>query len=168
EIGTMEQLIVSPIKPIELILGKMAPFAVISFIDLAFIACLGVLWFKVPIRGSILLLVGTTCIYLLTTLGAGLFISTVSSTQQEAAMSLFLFLFPMNLLSGFVFPISSMPQPVQYVTYLVPLRYYLEILRGIFLKGVGVQILWPQILALLVIGITVISLSSLRFHKRLG
>ena len=168
EIGTMEQLIVSPIKPIELILGKLAPFAVISFIELAIIACIGVFWFKVPIRGSIPLLLGATCIYLLTTLGAGLFISTISSTQQEAAMSLFLFLFPMNLLSGFVFPISSMPQPVQYVTRIVPLRYYLEILRGIFLKGVGIQILWPQILALLAIGITVISLSSLRFRKRLG
>ncbi len=168
EIGTMEQLIVSPIKPIELILGKMAPFALISFIDLAFIAGVGVLWFKIPIRGSILLLIGSTCIYLLTTLGAGLFISTISSTQQEAAMSMFLFLFPMNLLSGFVFPITSMPKAVQYLTYIVPLRYFLEILRGIFLKGVGIAILWPQLLALLIIGTSVITLSSLRFHKRLA
>jgi len=168
EIGTMEQLIVSPIKPIELILGKMAPFAVISFIDLAFIAAVGVLWFKIPIRGSIFLLIVATCIYLLTTLGAGLFISTVSATQQEAAMTMFLFLFPMNLLSGFVFPITSMPRAVQYLTYIIPLRYYLEILRAIFLKGTGIQILWPQILALLAIGTTVITLSSLRFHKRLG
>jgi ABC-2 type transport system permease protein len=168
EIGTMEQLIVSPIKPIELILGKLAPFAVISFIDLTFIAGVGVLWFKIPIRGSILLLVGSTCIYLLTTLGIGLFISTICSTQQEAAMSMGLFLMPVNLLSGFMFPITSMPTVMQYVTYLNPLRYYLEILRGIFLKGIGIQILWPQILALLVIGISVISLSSLRFRKRLG
>lgn len=168
EIGTMEQLIVSPIKPIELILGKLAPFAVISFIDIIFIAVIGVLWFKVPMRGSILLLAGATCVYLLTTLGAGLFISTICSTQQEAAMTMFLFLFPMNLLSGFAFPITSMPLAAQYLTYLVPLRYYLEILRGIFLKGVGLSILWPQILALLVIGVIAISLSSLRFHKRLG
>jgi ABC-2 type transport system permease protein len=168
EIGTMEQLIVSPIKPIELILGKLAPFAVISFIDLTFIAGVGVLWFKIPIRGSILLLVGSTCIYLLTTLGIGLFISTICSTQQEAAMSMGLFLMPVNLLSGFMFPITSMPTVMQYLTYLNPLRYYLEILRGIFLKGIGIQILWPQILALLVIGISVISLSSLRFRKRLG
>jgi ABC-2 type transport system permease protein len=168
EIGTMEQLLVSPIKPIELILGKLAPFAVISFIDLTFIAGVGVMWFKIPIRGSILLLVGSTCIYLLTTLGIGLFISTICSTQQEAAMSMGLFLMPVNLLSGFMFPITSMPTVMQYLTYLNPLRYYLEILRGIFLKGIGIQILWPQILALLVIGISVISLSSLRFHKRLG
>jgi ABC-2 type transport system permease protein len=168
EIGTMEQLIVSPIKPIELILGKIAPFAVISFIDLIFIACVGVLWFKVPIRGSVILLIGSTCVYLLTTLGAGLFISTISSTQQEAAMSMFLFLFPVNLLSGFMFPITSMPVIVQYITLVNPLRYYLEILRGIFLKGIGINILWPQISALLVIGTAVISLSSLRFHKRLG
>jgi len=167
EIGTMEQLIVSPIKPIELILGKMAPFAVISFIDLIFIACVGVLLFKIPIRGSILLLAGSTCIYLLTTLGAGLFISTISSTQQEAAMSMFLFLFPVNLLSGFVFPVTSMPIAIQYLTLLNPLRYYLEILRGIFLKGIGISVLWPQILTLLIIGTSVITLSSLRFHKRL-
>jgi ABC-2 type transport system permease protein len=168
EIGTMEQLLVSPIKPIELILGKLVPFAVLSFIDLIFIAAIGVLWFKIPIRGSILLLFGATCIYLLTTLGAGLFISTISSTQQEAAMSVFLFLPVMNLLSGFAFPITSMPKVAQYFTYLIPLRYYLEIVRGIFLKGVGLNILWPQISVLFVIGISVISLSSLRFHKRLG
>ena len=168
EIGTMEQLLVSPIKPIELILGKLAPFAVISFIDLTFIAGVGVLWFKIPIRGSILLLVGSTCVYLLTTLGVGLFISTICSTQQEAAMSIFLFLPAMNLLSGFAFPISSMPKAAQYLTYVIPLRYYLEIVRGIFLKGVGINILWPQILALLVIGTSIITLSSLRFHKRLG
>ncbi len=167
EIGTMEQLIVSPIKPIELILGKIAPFAVISFIDLFFIAGLGMLLFKIPMRGSIFLLAGSTAIYLLTTLGVGLFISTVSSTQQEAGMSMFLFLFPANLLSGFVFPITSMPVPVQYLTLLNPLRYYLEILRGIFLKGLGLNILWPQILTLLIIGTSVITLSSLRFHKRL-
>jgi len=167
EIGTMEQLMVSPIKPIELILGKLVPFAVLSFIDLAFIAALGVFWFRIPIRGSILLLFGSTCVYLLTTLGIGLFISTIASTQQEASMSIFLFLPVMNLLSGFAFPITSMPQAVQYFTYLIPLRYYLEIVRGIFLKGVGLNILWPQILILLVIGLSVISLSSLRFHKRL-
>jgi ABC-2 type transport system permease protein len=168
EIGTMEQLLVSPIKPIELIVGKIVPFAAIGFIDLIFIAGVGVLWFKIPIRGSMLLLVGLTCIYLLTTLGVGLFISTVSSTQQEAAMSIFLFLPVMNLLSGFAFPITSMPKVAQYLTYLIPLRYYLEIVRGIFLKGVGINILWPQTLALLVMGIAVIAFSSLRFHKRLG
>lgn len=168
EIGTMEQLIVSPIKPIELILGKIAPFAVISFIDLAFIAAVGALWFKIPIRGSILFLLGATCVYLLTTLGIGLFISTISSTQQEASMSMFLFLFPANLLSGFAFPITSMPVPIQYLTLINPLRYYLEILRGIFMKGSGISVLWPQMAVLLVIGVSIITMSSLRFHKRLG
>ncbi|MBM3245771.1 MAG: ABC transporter permease [Candidatus Omnitrophica bacterium] len=168
EIGTMEQLLVSPIKPIEFILGKLAPFAALSFIDLIFIALTGILWFHIPMRGSLLLLVGATCIYLLTTLGAGLFISTISSTQQEAAMSVFLFLPVMNLFSGFAFPITSMPKAAQYFTYIIPLRYYLEIVRGIFLKGVGINILWPQLSALLVIGVSVIAMSSLRFHKRLG
>lgn len=168
EIGTMEQLIVSPIKPVELILGKISPFAMISFIELTFIAGTGVLWFHIPIRGSILMLIGSTCIYLLTTLGVGLLISTISTTQQEAAMSLFLFLFPVNLLSGFVFPITSMPKTVQYLTFLNPLRYYLEILRGIFLKGIGIRILWPQLSVLLVMGIIIILLSSARFHKNLG
>jgi ABC-2 type transport system permease protein len=167
EIGTMEQLIVSPVKPVELILGKIAPFALISFVELTFIAGVGVLWFHIPIRGSILLLIGSTCVYLLTTLGVGLFISTVSATQQEASMSLFLFLFPLNLLSGFAFPITSMPKAAQYLTYINPLRYYLEILRGIFLKGAGIRILWPQLLILFIIGSTVITLSSARFRKRL-
>lgn len=168
EIGTMEQLLVSPITPLELMLGKLTPFAVISFIDLIFVTCVGVLWFKIPMRGSMLLLFGSTCIYLLATLGIGLFISTISSTQQEAAMSVFLFLPAMNLLSGFAFPISSMPVFAQYITYLIPLRYYLEIVRGIFLKGVGIDILWPQLAALFIMGIGIITLSSLRFHKRLG
>ncbi|MCM8796398.1 MAG: ABC transporter permease [Candidatus Omnitrophica bacterium] len=167
EIGTMEQLLVSPIRPIEFILGKLTPFVVISFIDIIFIAAVGVLWFKIPLRGSMLLLIDSTCIYLLTTLGVGLFISSISSTQQEAAMSVFLFLPVMNLLSGFAFPITSMPKLVQYLTYIIPLRYYLEIVRGIFLKGVGINILWPQILVLLIIGVGVITISSLRFHKRL-
>ena len=167
EIGTMEQLIVSPIKPIELILGKLVPFAIISIMDLIFIAGVGVLWFKVPIRGSPLLLFGATIIYLLTTLGIGLFISTISSTQQEASMSMFLFLFPANLLSGFMFPIPNMPVIIRYLTLLNPLRYYLEIIRGIFLKGIGIRILWPQILTLFVMGVIIITVSSLRFRKRL-
>jgi ABC-2 type transport system permease protein len=168
EIGTMEQLIVSPIKPIELILGKMTPFAILSFVDLTFITLVGVLWFKIPIRGNILLLVVCTMIYLLTSLGAGLLISTICSTQQEASMSIFLFFFPANLLSGFVFPIQNMPQIIQYVTYINPLRYYLEIIRGIFLKGNGIEFLWPQMLILFLIGIAMITMSSLRFRKRLG
>ena len=168
EIGTIEQLIVSPIKPFELIIGKLAPFAIIALINVSLITLVGTLWFKVPIRGSLLLLFGSTMIYLLTSLGVGLFISTLSSTQQEAAMSMFLFFFPANLLSGFMFPIANMPKIIQYATYLNPLRYYLVILRGVFLKGVGIGILWPEIAALTVMGVCVITFSSLRFHKRLG
>jgi len=168
EIGTIEQLIVSPIKPFELILGKLTPFAIIAIMDVIFVTLIGVLWFRIPIRGDPLLLLGATAIYLLTSLGIGLFISTISATQQEAMMSTFLFFFPANLLSGFMFPIANMPKLIQYITYINPLRYYLVILRGIFLKGSGVNILWPQMLALFVIGIAVIMMSSLRFHKRLG
>ncbi len=167
EIGTIEQLIVSPIKPFELILGKLTPFAIIGLVDAVLVTLVGVLWFKVPIQGNILLLLGSTCLYLLTTLGIGLFISTLASTQQEAMMSTFFFYFPAVLLSGFMFPIANMPKIIQYITYLNPLRYFLIILRGIFLKGSGVNILWPQMLVLLVMGMGILFLSSMRFQKRL-
>jgi ABC-2 type transport system permease protein len=168
EIGTIEQLIVSPLKPVELILGKLIPFAVIAFIEVAFITSVGVLWFKLPIRGSLVLLFGSTFIYLFTSLGIGLFISTISSTQQEAMMSTFLFIFPANLLSGLIFPIANMPKIVQWITFINPLRYYMVILRGIFLKGTGLSILWPQMLFLLLIGIVILTISTLRFRKTLG
>jgi len=168
EIGTMEQLIVSPIKPIELILGKITPFGIIAVIQMVIIATVGVLWFNIPLRGSIPLLFGATLIYLLTSLGIGLFISTISATQQEAMMSVFLFYFPAILLSGFAYPIANMPQWVQIITIFNPLKYYLIILRGIFLKGVGIPVLWNQMLALLVMGAVVITASSLRFRKNLG
>jgi ABC-2 type transport system permease protein len=168
EIGTMEQLIVSPIKPIELILGKITPFGIIAIVQMIMIATVGVLWFHIPLIGSIPLLFGSTLIYLLTSLGIGLFISTVSSTQQEAMMSIFLFYFPAILLSGFAYPVANMPQWVQIITIFNPLKYYLIILRSIFLKGVGIFVLWDEILALLVMGIVVITASSLRFRKNLG
>jgi len=168
EIGTMEQLIVSPLRPIELILGKLTPFAVIALVQVTFVTAVAELWFQIPMRGSLLLLLGCTMIYLLTSLGVGLFISTLSATQQEAMMSTFLFFFPANLLSGFMYPIQNMPVAIQYVTYLNPLRYYLVILRGIFLKGVGFRILYPQMIALLIIGLAVITFSALRFRRSLG
>ncbi len=168
EIGTMEQLIVSPIRPFELILGKLAPFAVIALAQVIMITTVGVLWFHVPIRGSLVFLFISTLIYLLTSLGFGLLISTVSATQQEAMMSVFLFYFPALLLSGFAYPIANMPQIIQYITVLNPLRYFLVILRGIFLKGAGIEILWPQLAALLVMGVCVLTISSMRFQKRLG
>lgn len=168
EIGTMEQLIVSPIRPLELILGKLTPFGIIAIAQVVLISLVGVLWFKIPLRGSIPLLFGSTLIYLMTSLGIGLLISTISSTQQEAMMSVFLFYFPSMLLSGFAYPIANMPMWVQYITYLNPLRYYLVIIRSIFLKGVGLRVLWDEMFILLLIGIVVITVSSLRFHKRLG
>ncbi len=167
EIGTMEQLMVTPIRPAELILGKTLPFALIGFFDVILITAVAVFWFAIPIQGSLFLLFGATALYLLSTLGIGLFISTVSRTQQQALMSTFFFYLPAVLLSGFMFPIANMPAAVQYVTYANPLGYFLVIIRGIFLKGNGSTVLWPQMLALLILGATVITASSLRFRKRL-
>lgn len=168
EIGTMEQLMVTPIRPAELILGKTIPFAIIGFFDMFLVTLVGVIWFDVPIRGSIPLLVLATAVYLLSVLGFGLFISTVSRTQQQAMMATFLFFVPAILLSGLMFPIENMPVLIQYITYLNPLRYFLVIIRGIFLKGIGMTILWPQFLALFLLGASVVATSSLRFKKRLG
>ncbi len=168
EIGTMEQLIVSPLKPLELIFGKLVPFGVIALIQTSLITTLGIFWFHIPFRGSLLLLVFSTCIYLFTSLGAGLFISTIASTQQEAMMSVFLFYMPTFLLSGFAYPIENMPTIIQWFTFINPMRYFLTIVRGIFLKGVGIDILWSQLLFLFIIGMIVITLSTLRFRKKLA
>jgi ABC-2 type transport system permease protein len=144
------------------------PFALIGFADVIGITLVGVLWFEVPIRGNLLLLLGATTLYLMTTLGVGLLISTVSGTQQQAMMSTFFFYFPAVLLSGFMFPIANMPELVQWLTYLNPLRYFLVIVRGIFLKGVGPSILWPQMAALAVMGLAMLWLASRRFRKTLA
>jgi ABC-2 type transport system permease protein len=133
---------------------------------MALITIVGISWFGVPIRGSILLLFFSTGVYILSALGIGLFISTVSKTQQQALMATMLFYMPAILLSGFAFPVENMPLFFQYVTWLNPLRFYLVIIRGIFLKGVGISILWPYITALFILGISVIALASLRFRKR--
>ena len=167
EIGTMEQLMVSPIRPIELMLGKLLPFAVIGLVDVAVVSTAALAVFRVPFRGNALLLLGSAVLFLLTTLGAGLFISTVSQTQQQAVMSSFFFFMPAFMLSGFTFPIRNMPVPVQYLTYADPLRYFIEIVRGVFLKGTGSDILWPQMAALALFGVTVLGLSAARFRKRL-
>lgn len=168
EIGTMEQLIVSPLKPLELIIGKLLPFGIIALVQIVLITVLGVLWFQVPLRGNLVLLLFCTCIYLFTTLGIGLFISTISSTQQEAMMSVFLFYLPTVLLSGFAYPIANMPRFIQFFTYFNPLRYFMVVIRGIFLKGVGITILWQQLVPLLIIGLCVIVLSSMQFGKKMG
>ncbi len=167
EIGTMEQVMVSPIRPVELILGKTIPFALIGYMDVALVTFVGVFLFEVPIRGSIALLLLATTLYLLSSLGIGLFISTISRTQQQAMMTMFFFFVPAILLSGFIFPIANMPSWAQYLTYANPLRYFLIIIRGIFLRGNGLDILWPQLLSLTVLGTIVFTFSSLRFRKRL-
>ena len=169
ETGTLEQLNVTPIARWELIVGKLLPYAVIGFVDVFLVTAVAVGWFEVPLRGSFLLLLGTSLVYLVGTLALGLFVSTISDTQQQAMFtSSFFFMLPMVFLSGFVFPIENMPEAVQPFTYLIPLRYFLVILRGIFLKGVGLDVLWPDALALLTWGLVVLALSTFRLRKRLA
>jgi len=167
EMGTIEQLIVTPIKPAELILGKTLPFAIIGFADVLLVISLSYSLFKIPLNGSIALLFLAMVLYLFNTLGIGLFISTISKTQQQAMMSAFFFTMPSVMLSGFVFPIENMPKFIQYLTYLNPLKYFLIIINSIFLKGIGIKILWPQMLALGLIGIVILLISINRFRKRL-
>ncbi len=165
EAGTIEQIMVTPIRRWEFILGKCAPFVVIGFINVAMVTAVGVFWFGIPIRGSFFLLLLGTALFLVSTLGVGLFISTVSGTQQQAMMTTFFFFFPAMLLSGFIYPIANMPEWVQALTYLNPLRYFLVIIRGVFLKGIGLEILWPQMAALLAIGVVVMGFAVARFRK---
>ena len=169
EVGTLEQLNVTPLARWELIVGKLLPYALIGMFDVILVTIVAVFWFQIPLRGSFPLLFGCSLIYLLSTLGLGLFVSTISQTQQQASMTAtFFFLTPMIYLSGFTFPIENMPSWIQWVTYLIPLRYFLVIVRGIFLKGVGVAVLWPQIAALLACGLVLIALATLRSSKRLA
>jgi len=167
EIGTMEQILVTPITPSEFILGKTVPFALIGLTDVVIVTLIGVFWFEVPIRGNLAVLLLGTGLYLMTTLGVGLLISTISQTQQQAMMSTFFFFFPAMLLSGFTFPIANMPQVVQWLTYVNPMRYFLVVVRGVFLKGVGLNVLWPEMLALAAIGTATLWLAVRRFHKTL-
>jgi ABC-2 type transport system permease protein len=168
EIGTLEQIMVTPIRPIEFILGKTVPFAFIGIFQVALITSVGVFWFGVPMRGSLLLLFGCLLIYLLCTLSMGLFISTISRNQQQALVTIFFFTFPIILLSGFIFPIANMPKIIQFFTYINPLRYFLIIIRYIFLKGAGLDTLWPQIFPLFVISLGLMLLAVRRVRKTLG
>ncbi len=167
EIGTMEQLMVTPIRPVELIIGKTLPFAAVGLANMIMITIAALLVFNVPFRGHGPVLLTSTVLFLMTTLGAGLFISTVSQTQQQAMMVSFFFFFPAFMLNGFAFPVRNMPEPVQWLTWLNPARYFMDIVRGVFLKGTGFAILWPQMVALAVLGATILGLAALRFHKRL-
>jgi ABC-2 type transport system permease protein len=165
EIGTLEQLMVSPLRPAELIAGKTIPFALVGLADVVLVTTVAILWFGIPFRGSLLLLFLATVLYILSGLGIGLLVSTTSSTQQEAFMATFLVFMPSILLSGFMFPVSSMPEAFQWITLLNPVRHYLVIVRGLFLKGVGLEVLWPQYLALLGIGVALLWFAGRRFHK---
>jgi len=166
EIGTLEQLMVSPIRPLELIAGKTVPFALIGLVDLVLITLVAVFWFDVPFAGSPALLLLAGVLFLLPALGVGLLISTVSKTQQEAFMASFLVFMPTILLSGFLFPVDSMPAAFRWLSLLNPLRHFLEIVRGIFLKGTGPAELWPQHLALAAMGAALLGLAAARFRKR--
>jgi ABC-2 type transport system permease protein len=165
EIGTIEQIMVTPITPVEFILGKTLPFAVVGLADVVLVTVVAVFWFQVPIQGNLLWLFVSTLLYLMTSLGLGLVISTYSETQQQAMITTFFFYMPAVLLSGFNFPIANMPPVVQWLTVLNPLRHFLVIVRGIFLKGVGPAILWPQMLALALIGTAALMLAARRFRK---
>ncbi len=167
EVGTLEQIMVTPIRPIEFILGKTLPFFLIGLADVALIASLGTFWFQIPLRGSAFVLLGGTVLFLLCMLGIGLLISTVSATQQQAMVTAFFFIMPAIVFSGFGFPISTMPQWLQLTTFLSPLRYFLIVLRGVYLKGVGFDLLWPQFAGMAILGVTLLTVSVLRFRKAL-
>jgi drug efflux transport system permease protein len=168
EIGTIEQLIVTPLRRSELMVGKLLPFIVIGFIDIGIVLLFGIFWFDVPVRGSILLLFALAAVYILTTLGLGLFVSTISKTQNQAQLTIFFIMLPMMILSGFAFPIANMPIFFQDLSYLSPVRYFLVIIRGIFLKGVGLEVLWPQVIPLAILAVAIFTMSVLRFRRTLG
>ncbi|OGD29475.1 MAG: hypothetical protein A2V57_07620 [Candidatus Aminicenantes bacterium RBG_19FT_COMBO_65_30] len=167
ETGTMEQLIVTPIRPYQLIVGKLLPFVLIGLVDATFVITVARGWFGIPVRGSVALLFALCLAFMLNTLGTGLFISTISRTQQQAMLTSLFFILPQLLLSGFVFPIENMPKVFQLLTTIIPIRYFFVIIRGIMLKGAGWAELWPQAAALLVLGTIILALSVARFHKKL-
>lgn len=168
EIGTFEQLIVTPLKSYQIIIGKLVPFSILGFVSVTIVMTVMRFWFGIEVKGSVPLLYFAALLFMLSTLGLGLFVSTISKTQQQATMtSFFGVMMPMIYLSGFSFPIENMPLWVQYITYLIPLRYFITIVRAIILKGVGIEHLYDQFLALFIFGVVILALSSLRFNKKL-
>lgn len=167
EYGTLEQLIVTPIKPYELMIGKMVPFIILGLIDVLLVIFVANFWFKVPLQGSIWLLLSLCLAFLLTSLGMGLYISTLSHTMQQTILSVIFVMLPSILLSGFIFPISNMPDVIQWATFIIPMRYFLTIVRGIFLKGIGIEYLWVETVALLVLGGAIFVLAVKKFKKKL-
>jgi len=167
ERGTLEQLMVTPVQGAELMVGKLIPYIIIAFVDVALVLSVGTLWFGVPVRGSILLLLGLAFLFLVFALGLGIMFSTVAKTQLQAMQMAMMFILPSVLLSGFIFPRESMPDVIRYLGYLIPLTYFLEILRGIMLKGVGLTFLWKDIIPLTVFGLGVVALAAKRFRKQI-
>jgi ABC-2 type transport system permease protein len=168
EIGTLEQIMVTPIRPWQLLVGKLLPFALIGLFQMCLASAVTVFGFGVPLRGSFALLLGLTALFILSTLGLGLLVSTLVQNQQQAMMgATFGAMVPMIYLSGLIFPIDNMPRAIQLVTYLIPLRYYAEIIRGVFLRGSGLAVLWPEAGMLLAMGLAILAFASLRFRKRL-
>ncbi|OGC05964.1 hypothetical protein A2230_08600 [candidate division WOR-1 bacterium RIFOXYA2_FULL_36_21] len=168
ENGTMEMLIVTPLKSYELILGKLIPFIIVALTDIALVFLAITILFGIPMKGSILLLFLLGLLFASAGLGIGVFISTISQTQRQAIMASSFIMMPFFILSGFIFPIANMPKPIQFLTIFIPLRYFLSIVRGLFLKGIGLNYLWPDIWPLFVIAVVVLTLSILRFRKKLG
>ncbi len=166
EIGTIEQILVTPIRPYEFLVGKLLPYSLLGFIDVGVVLAIARYWFGIPLRGSLWLLFGLSGVFLLTTLGAGLFAAAVSATQQQAMLTCMAFVMPNMLLSGFIFPIENMPRVIQWLTFLMPMRYFMIIIRGILLKGIGLQILWPQAAALMAFGVVIFLASLAAFRTR--
>jgi ABC-2 type transport system permease protein len=166
ERGTSEQLAVTPIRSYELLAGKMIPYIIIGYIDVLLVTAVAVAWFRIPIHGSVVLLFLLAAPFLLSTLGIGILTSTIARTQQQSMMISFFFMMPNTLLAGFMFPIENMPVPAQYFTYLIPGRYFMTIVRAIFLKGVGISVLWPETVALTVLGAVILGLAVWRYQSR--
>jgi ABC-2 type transport system permease protein len=167
ERGTIEQLIVTPIRPWELVVGKILPYAILALIDTFEVLAIGHWWFGMPIRGDISLILACSSLLVLSGLGIGLFASTIANTQQEAMLTVWMTLLPSIFLSGFFFPLEAMPKFLQWISYIIPLRYYLIIIRALLIKGVGAGPIWSEILALAVFGIAIMGAASVRFRKRL-
>jgi ABC-2 type transport system permease protein len=168
EVGTLEQLMVTPLTPAELMLGKTIPVAVVGMIDLALVTAVAILWFDVPFRGSVLALLAAALVYILAGLALGLWISTVSRTQQEAFLTMFLFILPAVILAGFLSRVETMPTPFRWLAQLDPLRHFLVIVRALFLKGEGIADLWREYVILLAMAVSALSVSVVRFRRTVG
>jgi len=167
ERGTIEQLIVTPIRPWELVVGKILPYVILAFVNMAEVLALGHFWFGVPVRGNLLLILALSGLFLLSSLGIGLLVSTIANTQQEAMLVVWMTLLPAIFLSGFFFPVEAMPKVLQWISLLLPLRYYLVIIRSLMLKDIGISALWPNVVALAIFGLALMTAASLRVRKRL-